>query len=170
MVGDRSSVSNNSLATWPTSAPTPLDRPNAGSPMSPLMSWRALQRASERSAAELLTDNHQIEPSHTCYLDAHAGLARLYSVEYRQRNEVRVPAQNRAKTDQAGSWVVGEGLALERVEDMLLQANPTPMPRMIGKTIDLVVCLQSEHGVRRVTQVASVHGWDGHSYQTKQEA
>ena len=30
--------------------------------------------------AELLTDNHQIEPSHTCYLDAHAGLARLYSV------------------------------------------------------------------------------------------
>ena len=60
--------------------------------------------------------------------------------------------------------------ALERVEDMLLQANPTPMPRMIGKTIGLVVCLQSEHGVRRVTQVASVHGWDGHSYQTKQEA
>ena len=32
------------------------------------------------TAAELLTDNHQIEPSHTCYLDAHAGLARLYSV------------------------------------------------------------------------------------------
>jgi hypothetical protein len=30
--------------------------------------------------AELLTDNQQIEPSHTCYLDAHAGLARLYSV------------------------------------------------------------------------------------------
>lgn len=60
--------------------------------------------------------------------------------------------------------------ALERVEDMLLQANPTPMPRMIGKTIGLVVCLQSEHGVRRVTQVASVHGWDGQNYQTKQEA
>jgi hypothetical protein len=30
--------------------------------------------------AELLTDNHQIEPSHNCYLDAHASLARLYSV------------------------------------------------------------------------------------------
>jgi hypothetical protein len=41
---------------------------------------------------------------------------------------------------------------------------------MIGKTIGLVVCLQSEHGVRRVTQVASVHGWDGQNYQTKQEA
>ena len=30
--------------------------------------------------AELLTDNYQIEPSRTCYLYAHAGLARLYSV------------------------------------------------------------------------------------------
>ena len=29
------------------------------------------------TAAELLTDNHQIEPSHNCYLDAHASLARL---------------------------------------------------------------------------------------------
>jgi transcriptional regulator with XRE-family HTH domain len=30
--------------------------------------------------AELLTDNYQIEPSHNCYLDEHASLARLYSV------------------------------------------------------------------------------------------
>ena len=30
--------------------------------------------------AELLTDNYQIQPSHTCYLDGHASLARLYSV------------------------------------------------------------------------------------------
>ena len=31
-------------------------------------------------SAELLTDNHQIELFQNCYLDAHAGLARLYSV------------------------------------------------------------------------------------------
>jgi hypothetical protein len=31
-------------------------------------------------AVELLTDKHQIWPSHTCYLDAHASLARLYLV------------------------------------------------------------------------------------------
>jgi hypothetical protein len=31
-------------------------------------------------SAELLTDNQQIERSHNCYLDAHASLARLYSV------------------------------------------------------------------------------------------
>ena len=45
---DRSPVSNNSFATWPTSAPTPLDRPNASPPLSPLMSWRALQRPAQR--------------------------------------------------------------------------------------------------------------------------
>jgi len=31
-------------------------------------------------AVELLTDKHQIQPSRTCYLDAHASLARLYLV------------------------------------------------------------------------------------------
>ena len=60
--------------------------------------------------------------------------------------------------------------ALERVEDMLLMANPTPMPRMIDRAIDMIICIQSEHGVRRVTQVASVQGWDGKNYQTKREA
>ena len=30
--------------------------------------------------AELLTDNYQIWPSHDCYLDGHASLARLYLV------------------------------------------------------------------------------------------
>jgi type IV secretion system protein VirB11 len=60
--------------------------------------------------------------------------------------------------------------ALERVEDLLLQANLTNMQRVIGKTINLVVCIESSHGQRRVNQVASVHGWDGHDYRITQEA
>ena len=50
--------------------------------------------------------------------------------------------------------------ALERVEDMLLQANPTPMPRMIGKTIGLVVCLQSR-AWRPSRDTGRVRAWVG---------
>jgi P-type conjugative transfer ATPase TrbB len=60
--------------------------------------------------------------------------------------------------------------ALERVEDLLLQAGLTNMQRIIVKTVDMVICIQSSQGKRRVTQVASVQGWDGHSYQITQEA
>jgi type IV secretion system protein VirB11 len=58
--------------------------------------------------------------------------------------------------------------ALERVEDLLLQANPNPMQRMIAKTINLIVCVAMEHGQRKVAQVAEVTGWDGHHYLIKE--
>jgi type IV secretion system protein VirB11 len=60
--------------------------------------------------------------------------------------------------------------ALERVEDLLLQANPTPMPRLIARAVNLIVCIQSERGLRRVTQIARVHGHDGQTYQLAIEA
>lgn len=60
--------------------------------------------------------------------------------------------------------------ALERVEDLLLQANPNPMQRMIAKTINLIICIEVSHGHRKVTQVASVLGWDGKNYQIGTEA
>jgi type IV secretion system protein VirB11 len=60
--------------------------------------------------------------------------------------------------------------ALERVEDLLLQANPHPMPRMIARTVNLVVCIQAERGVRRVRHIARVTGHDGRAYQLETEA
>jgi len=60
--------------------------------------------------------------------------------------------------------------ALERVEDLVMQAVPNPMHRMIARTINLIVCMQIERGVRRVSQIASVQGHDGHNYLIEQEA
>jgi P-type conjugative transfer ATPase TrbB len=51
--------------------------------------------------------------------------------------------------------------ALERVEDMLLQANPTPMPRLIGGAVNIIVCMVKH----RVTMLARVRGHDGSDYQ-----
>ena len=70
--------------------------------------------------AELLTDNHQIEISDNCYLDGHASPARLLFGKF---GKGKSPSENRAKTDQAGSWVVGEGLAL---------AHQNPSPSQTG--------------------------------------
>lgn len=58
--------------------------------------------------------------------------------------------------------------ALERVEDLLLQANPNPMHRMIAKTINLIVCVAISRGERKVAQVAEVTGWNGRDYLLKE--
>jgi P-type conjugative transfer ATPase TrbB len=60
--------------------------------------------------------------------------------------------------------------ALERVEDLLLQATPNPMQRMIAKTINLIVCVAISRGERRVTQVAEVTGLNGNGYVIKEKA
>lgn len=51
--------------------------------------------------------------------------------------------------------------ALERIEQMVALATPAPMQRTIASAIDLIVCLERRaDGTRRVSQIASVHGWD----------
>jgi type IV secretion system protein VirB11 len=62
--------------------------------------------------------------------------------------------------------------ALERVEDLLLQANPAPMPRMIGRAVNTIVCIEADRGKRRVSQIATVHGWNRatETYQIEMEA
>lgn len=51
--------------------------------------------------------------------------------------------------------------ALERIEQMVALATPAAMQRTIGSAIDLIVCLERRaDGIRRVSQIATVHGWD----------
>jgi P-type conjugative transfer ATPase TrbB len=59
--------------------------------------------------------------------------------------------------------------ALERVEDMLMQATGNPMTRMIARTVNLIICIDRSCGVRRVSQVVSVLGHDGQNYQLQSE-
>ena len=59
--------------------------------------------------------------------------------------------------------------ALERVEDMVLQVTNNSMTRMIARTVNLIICIARVEGVRRVTQVVSVLGHDGHAYQLQSE-
>jgi type IV secretion system protein VirB11 len=58
---------------------------------------------------------------------------------------------------------------LERVEDLLMQATGNVMTRMIARTVNLIICVDRIQGVRRVTQVVSVIGHDGHNYRLKSE-
>jgi hypothetical protein len=44
------------------------------------------------------------------------------------------------------------------------------MQRMIAKTINLIICIEVSRGHRKVTQVASVLGWDGENYQIGAQA
>jgi P-type conjugative transfer ATPase TrbB len=60
--------------------------------------------------------------------------------------------------------------ALKRIEHLLLKANLRYMQPVIAETVNLVICIESSRGHRRVNQVASVQGWDGHDYQITQEA
>jgi type IV secretion system protein TrbB len=54
---------------------------------------------------------------------------------------------------------------LERVEDLLMQATSNPMTRMIARTVNMIICVERSKGIRRVSQVVSVLGHDGHTYQ-----
>lgn len=60
--------------------------------------------------------------------------------------------------------------ALERVEDMVLQASANPLQRMIGNAVNMVVCMHNDRGHRRVTRVVKIKGWDGQNYQTEDVA
>lgn len=67
------------------------------------------------------------------------------------------------------SSVATPSAALERVEDLLLQATNNPMPRMIARTVNLIICIDRVMGVRRVTQIVSVNGHDGREYKLSLE-
>jgi P-type conjugative transfer ATPase TrbB len=58
---------------------------------------------------------------------------------------------------------------LERVEDLLLQATNNPVPRMIARTVNVIICIDRSQGARRVSQVVTVHGHDGQDYQLHSE-
>lgn len=56
--------------------------------------------------------------------------------------------------------------ALVRIEQMCGLASAVPQHRVIGETIDLIVCIQRDPDGRRfVSRMATVHGWDGADYQ-----
>jgi P-type conjugative transfer ATPase TrbB len=56
--------------------------------------------------------------------------------------------------------------ALDRIELLLLLANPAPLHRLVARAVGLIVCLQLDEdtGARRVTQIVRVHGHDGQNY------
>jgi type IV secretion system protein VirB11 len=59
--------------------------------------------------------------------------------------------------------------ALRRVELLLLLATQSPMHRLIADAVHMIVCIDRTEGIRRVTQIVSVLGHDGHAYQLQSE-
>jgi type IV secretion system protein TrbB len=56
--------------------------------------------------------------------------------------------------------------ALTRIEILVSLATTAPMQRLIAEAVGLIVCVErSADGQRRVTQIVSVDGFDGHDYQ-----
>ncbi len=51
----------------------------------------------------------------------------------------------------------------------LLLATQLPMHRLIADAVHLIVCIDRINGIRRVTQIVSVRGHDGHAYQLQSE-
>lgn len=58
--------------------------------------------------------------------------------------------------------------ALYRVEELIAEGGSIPQPRMIARTIDLVVFLRREGSRRLVEQVAEVIGHNGHDYELRE--
>jgi type IV secretion system protein VirB11 len=60
--------------------------------------------------------------------------------------------------------------ALTRLETMISLATQSPMQRLIGEAIGLIVCMErTESGHRRVNQIVSVDGFDGTDYHLRTE-
>jgi type IV secretion system protein VirB11 len=62
--------------------------------------------------------------------------------------------------------------ALMRLEGLLSRSRDCPAnpQRLIGEAVDLVICIERtpDHG-RRIAQIVSVQGWNGHAYQLQSE-
>ncbi|GLR55217.1 P-type conjugative transfer ATPase TrbB [Shinella yambaruensis] len=56
---------------------------------------------------------------------------------------------------------------LVRMEQLVAEATQAPMKTLITEAIDLIVSIEKTAEGRRVKEVVSVHGHDGHHYQTK---
>ncbi len=50
-----------------------------------------------------------------------------------------------------------------------MQVTSNPMHRLIARTVNVIICIDRSQGVRRVTQIVSVLGHDGHAYQLQSE-
>ena len=54
--------------------------------------------------------------------------------------------------------------ALDRLEQLIGEATSTAMGRLIAGAVDLVVVIAKVPGGRKITEIAEVTGYDGHSY------
>ena len=59
--------------------------------------------------------------------------------------------------------------ALSRLEMLVALGMSAPLPKLIAEAINLIVCVErTAKGQRRVTQMATVEGFDGQSYKLKE--
>jgi type IV secretion system protein VirB11 len=59
--------------------------------------------------------------------------------------------------------------ALTRLESLVGLASSQPQCRLIGEAVGLIICVERVRAMRRVSQIVSVHGWDGNDYRLEVE-
>lgn len=57
--------------------------------------------------------------------------------------------------------------ALDRLESLIGESTASPMRRLIGEAVDMVIFITNDNGTRRISEILEVTNSDGDSYLTK---
>lgn len=57
--------------------------------------------------------------------------------------------------------------ALDRLESLIGESSASPMRRLIGEAIDMVIFITNDDGKRRISEILEVSNSDGDAYETK---
>ena len=57
--------------------------------------------------------------------------------------------------------------ALDRLESLIDESTASPMRRLIGEALDMVLFITNENGKRRISEILEVTNSDGDTYRTK---